>query len=286
MAKNQIKCPKCNRFVRNGTVYCPYCEEKIEGLTTSSSLPYSEVKPSKANPYQEVKSIESQQISLQQILQDKQKNSNGTRQPTQPSAEPLPKEKVAQNTVNASVNTVAADNMDDDEYYIEDDMPDIPNIEPPMTDENHSSAPEIVTQEVSVDIPEPINPVPVPVKTEINSENVKPVAAPKPSNNAERPLFRRGQASSGQKATIKERYEEQKKHEETISNIMTESVTGEEAEYDEQGIYNPNYDHYYDDVLPEVIAEIHSRKKEIILKSIGAVCGVFLIIVLMLYYLS
>lgn len=60
----------------------------------------------------------------------------------------------------------------------------------------------------------------------------------------------------------------------------------EDNAYDENEQYDPNYDHYYDNVKPAMQAEIKSKTKEIILKSIGAVLGIAVIVYCMLLYVS
>jgi len=49
--------------------------------------------------------------------------------------------------------------------------------------------------------------------------------------------------------------------------------------------YNPNRDHYYDDVLPELIKENTAIAKENILKAIGIIIGIFFIIVYLIFML-
>ncbi len=48
--------------------------------------------------------------------------------------------------------------------------------------------------------------------------------------------------------------------------------------------YDPNYDHYYDDVLPEVIAEMERIPKDAILKAIGCIFMIFAAIIFLIYY--
>lgn len=65
------------------------------------------------------------------------------------------------------------------------------------------------------------------------------------------------------------------------------SETKEEQEEDDtvgNSSYQPNYDHYYDDVLPEVVAEMERIPKDAILKAIGGVILVFAAIVFFIYY--
>jgi len=49
--------------------------------------------------------------------------------------------------------------------------------------------------------------------------------------------------------------------------------------------YDTNHDHYYDDVLPELIKESTSIAKENILKAIGIIIGIIFIIVYLIFML-
>ncbi len=61
----------------------------------------------------------------------------------------------------------------------------------------------------------------------------------------------------------------------------TEDYTPDEDE----GTYDPNYDHYYDDVLPEIEAEIQRIDAWMLLKAAGIVALLFLIIAYFIFYI-
>lgn len=63
-----------------------------------------------------------------------------------------------------------------------------------------------------------------------------------------------------------------------------EDVQEEYIPDEDEGTYDPNYDHYYDDVLPEIEAEIQRIDAWLILKAAGIVALVFLVIAYFIFY--
>ncbi len=64
-----------------------------------------------------------------------------------------------------------------------------------------------------------------------------------------------------------------------------EDIQEEYIPDEDDGTYDPNYDHYYDDVLPEIEAEIQRIDAWLILKAAGIVALVFLVIAYFIFYM-
>lgn len=256
---NQIKCAECGKFIRETSRFCPFCgatqkKNKDAGTNYHQYNSLSSVKDisKENNPVNNDDDIYMDDEDLEE---------------TKPVEKPV--EKSAEKPVEKSVESK--------QEFTEHVVPAVSTVPVDMQDAEVSEPEHLHPQEQRHDQENEIQ------KKEADYVEDKP--APSSAQISE-PEIERNEKAVPIKDSVPDEDPalEIESNESQCKSYFDDEDESEEDIAEDTGEYDPNHDHYYDDVKPLIQEEVKSKTREIVLKSIGAVAGLIVFTILMLLY--
>ncbi|MBR2402248.1 MAG: hypothetical protein IKB01_05745 [Lachnospiraceae bacterium] len=307
--RNQIKCPKCKKFIKGTSQYCPYCDILIssennliseEAIPSASNILQEAIHQNSKSKYTKVKNA-TDSPKMQVPTQPTEFVKPYTAAPQQPSSVYTSSFASPVSTMNISAkNTDLSLNQPDEEDDIA--LDDMLDTEMQLSDSQSA-------QEQGFPMQHSHNTVNT--QNNLGSTNARSLIKPFTDNSKSEktPIVENSQdietvpdefatfEEQGNRDFYETSYENVPSDDNSdLNNDGFNEDMGEnnEAQWDytenytdddSEEVYEPNYDHYYNDVLPEVVAEIKSKTKEVIFLSIASVVGIIVMIILLLHYI-